>query len=115
MKFILQGPLPAKKNTLMKGKYGWYNKKTKALESFILQLKAQKKVYTDLPIKVDCRTNLSVYGGNRQDLNNEIVSICDLLEKAGIVSNDRNIKHIEAHKYINRKNPHTIIIINPKK
>jgi Holliday junction resolvase RusA-like endonuclease len=110
IKFILQGQVPAKKNDLRRGRYGqFYHKEDKAMTALVLQLKVQKAQYTNLPLKDECTLNLSVWGGDRKDLNNECTTICDLLENAGIVENDRQIKHIIATKVVDNKNPRVII------
>jgi Holliday junction resolvase RusA-like endonuclease len=103
--FILKGSLPAKKNTLHKGKYGWYNSKTKDLEPFLLQLKVQTKEYKGLPLAGNCSISVGIWSSDRTDLNNQLTSLFDLLEDVGIVKNDRQIKHIIARKFVDNKNP----------
>lgn len=115
IKFKLIGQIPAKKNDLRRGRYGqFYHKEDKAMTALIMQLKVQKQQYTELPLKGRCSLELSVWGGDRKDLNNEMTTICDLLENAGIVENDRQIKHIVATKVVENKNPRCEIIIKLK-
>ena len=105
MKFVLKGKLPSKKNTARWGNGRFYNSANKEMNDFILQLIEQKPQYTNLPIKNDCRLILSVWCDNRNDLNNQLSTLCDIIEKAGIVENDRQIKDIVARKYQDIKNP----------
>ena len=104
MRFELIGKIPSKKNDLRRNKYGkYYHKEDKVLTALVLQLKVQAKQYTNLPIKSDCRLILELWSDDRRDFNNEITTICDLLENAGIVKNDRQFKQIEAYKEIDNK------------
>ena len=112
MKFTLIGKLPSKKNTTRWGKHGFYNTKTIEMNNFVIQLMSQKIQYKHLPLKNDCRLNLSVWGDNRNDLNNQLTTLCDILEEAGVVENDRQIKNITAKKYHDIKNPRCEITIS---
>ncbi len=105
MEFVLKGKIPSKKNTWHKGKYGQiYQSQQDILDGLLFQLKQQKSIYYDLPIKKDCRLSCCIYGDNRNDLDNQLTSICDLLQKSGIIKNDRYFKQIEAEKIIDKKN-----------
>jgi len=105
MKFTLTGQLPAKKNAWRMGKYGIYQSKQKEIDGFIFQLKVQAREYSSLPLKGECSLNLSLWQSNRTDLDGQLTTVCDILENAGIVDNDRLIKHIIAEKVVDNKNP----------
>ena len=112
MNFELIGAIPSKKNTWKVNKYGKvYQSKQEAIDGLLTQLVAQKREYTNPPIKTNCMLLLKVYGDNRNDLDNQITSICDLLQKGGVVVNDRLIKRIDAEKFIDRKTPRAEISI----
>ena len=104
-KFTLIGQLPAKKNSWKMGKYGIYQSKTKEIDGFILQLKTQMVDRSALPLKGRCSLNLSLWQSDRTDLDGQITTLADILQTAGIVENDRQIKHIVAEKFIDNKNP----------
>ena len=113
IEFKLTGKIPSKKNTWQKGKYGQiYQSQQNALNGLLLQLKVQKARYNNLPLKNDCRLFVCVWGDNRQDLDNQITTICDLLQKSEIIKNDRQIKQIEAEKIKDNKNSRVEIEIN---
>lgn len=104
MKFEIIGEIPSKKNTLRFTRYGKpYQAKHKEMDGLIMQLVVQKNKYDVLPIIKQCKLEVVVSGSDRQDLNNTITTICDLLENAGIVKNDRLIKDIRATKFVDNK------------
>lgn len=106
MEFTIIGKIPAKKNTLRRGKGGnFYNSARRDMDPLVLQIKAQMGRMSASTIKSDCRLSCCVYDDDRSDLNNAVTTICDLLEEAGAVKNDRLIKQIEAQKVIDGKNP----------
>lgn len=110
IEFTIIGEVPSKKNNYRINKNGgFYQGKQKEIDDLLLQLNVVRNKYTGLPLKSDCRLNLCVWGSNRKDLNNQIVTICDVLEKSGIIENDRSIKQIEAEKIIDNKDPRVII------
>jgi len=106
--FTLLGQIPAKKNNYRFGKNRFYNAKQKELDEFILDLTNQRNNYDardDFPIKTQCELNLELWQGDRTDLDNQITTICDLLQNSGIIANDRQIKHIIAHKVVENNKP----------
>lgn len=106
IKFELKGQLPAKKNSWRKNKYGFiYQSKQKEIDAFILQLKPQTRKYPYLPFKCNVGLFLGLWQSNRTDLDNQITTICDILQQVGIVENDRQIKQIIARKFIDNKHP----------
>ena len=110
MKLTIKGEVLSHKNLWKRAKWGgMYNSQPEAFNGLLSQLVRQKAEYTNLPIITDCRLVLSLWGDNRKDLNNQIATLCDLLEKAEIIKNDRQIKDIQAKIYINNKNPHAEI------
>lgn len=106
MKFELKGKIPSKKNTWFRSKWGKvYQGKQKEIDAFIWQLRDQTKDISTLPIKIQQKAILEIYSDNRNDLDNQICTILDILQDAGVVENDRLIRHIEASKYHDIKNP----------
>ena len=67
--------------------------------ALLWQLKSQKDSDTILG---NCKLILDIFGNNRKDLNNQLTTICDLLERAEIIKNDRQIKVIDARKHISK-------------
>lgn len=110
-KFTLEGEILSHKNLYKRARFGGiYMSQRKEFESLLWQLKSQKSSYDNLPITEICELEVSITGNDRKDLNNQVQTLCDLLEKSGIVENDRQIKHIKASKVIS-KEPKTEIIL----
>ena|SRR3990167_9284375 len=111
--FEITGSIPSIKNSLKKGRYGFYtdSKVTEWFDDCIKQISIQKipklagKVYAEM----------FIIDSDRNDTNNQISSLCDLLEHAGVVQNDRQITKIFADKTVitkkNKLTPKTLIKI----
>lgn len=112
MNITLWGNIPSKKNTWKVNRYGKvYQSQQDAINELLGQAVAQKLQYASLPIKNNCVLVLKVYGDNRNDLDNQLTTVCDILQKSGIVVNDRLIKRIDAEKIIDRERPRAEISI----
>lgn len=106
VELTLMGSIPSKKNTMRRGRHGgMYNAAQKELDGLVLSLMSFKREFTGLPMTRPCRLSLCVWDDDRKDLNNTVTTICDLLEDAGFVKNDRLIKQIEAQKIVDGDNP----------
>ena len=104
VEFNLTGSIPSKKNSWRMGNGRIFQSKQTEINALLLELKSQMSGSRLPLVENDCRLNLTIYGDNRNDLDNQVTTICDLLQKAGIVGNDRQIKQIEAQKIIEK--PH---------
>lgn len=83
------------------------SKALKAADDFISQLQVQKQSEAlEGLIHLDI---VFYYPNNRHDLDDSL--ICDCLQKAGIIKNDRQIVEKILIKYIDRKNPRVFIYI----
>lgn len=72
----------------------------------------------DCPIDCDIKVRVQFFqkGRLRQDLDNAVSSICDILQKAGVITDDNSIVEIEALKYGGNDDWSTsILITNPEK
>jgi len=106
MKIILYGQLPAKKNAWKVGRYGRvYQSKQNQLDVFIMQILEQKGIKVGLPYEGRCKLLVDLFQSDRCDLDGQLTTLCDLLQNAGIVKNDRQIKQITAQKFIDNKEP----------
>ena len=106
----LFGPIYSKANSRMVG----FNPKTKkqvnikpkkareAVKSFVYQAKSQwcRRNHLEAPIYVKMDI---FYQSRRPDLDDSL--ICDCLEKAGVIGNDRFIFHKILTKFLDPKNP----------
>lgn len=62
------------------------------------------------PIEGDVRLRVKIwYGSRRQDL--DVSLIMDLLEKSGVIKNDRQVKEIHAYHALDKENPRSTIRI----
>ena len=104
IEFKLVGNIPSKKNTWKIGKHGIYQSKQNEINDLLVQLAAQKPVNYPLPIKTQCRLVLIVWGSFKQDLDNQLTCVCDLLQKSGIIKNDNLFVQIKAEKIKDNKN-----------
>lgn len=115
MRFILYGTSQQKGNSrqIVKNKRTGKpmviksNKALKATNDFISQLQTQKqsKIITEL-IRL---TVFFYYPNNRHDLDDSL--ICDCLQKAGVIKNDRQIVEKVLVKYIDKDNPRVSLLI----
>jgi len=112
-KIVILGEVLSHKNLWKRSKWGGlYMSKPEEFNALLSQFVNQSKNMSGLPLKTALRLDLSVWGNDRKDLNNQIATICDLLERAEIILNDRQIKEIHAKKIIDIKNPRAEIEIN---
>lgn len=112
-KFTLIGNIVSKKNTWKRSRWGGtYQSKQKEIDDLIMQLKTQTRQYTTLPIKTQCRAEFTLWQSDRNDLDNQICTLLDILQTVGIVENDRLVKEIVAKKIVENKNQRCEITIN---
>jgi Holliday junction resolvase RusA-like endonuclease len=114
--FELKGEIPSKKNTLRFAKGRVFNSKSEEMASLVLQLKIQKNKKATrkyFPLNKDIAIAVILVGDNRHDFNNQITTLCDILQDAEIIQNDRQIKKIFAEKFIKKpkEEPHTTIFL----
>jgi len=110
MRFTLQQEIPSKKNTMGMRGGRMYQSKPKELEKLAWNLKTQRVRMYDPPMEGVVALHVHIKGNDRFDLVNQVGTICDLLQDAGIVKNDRAIKNIHATKEIG-KSPSCLIQI----
>ena len=101
------GQLPSLKNSrriMRRGKTGlMVIKSADALryeQAFIMAIPQKMRVGYDGPVSVKVRV---WYQSRRSDLSTEL--LFDLLQKSGIILNDRQIEHVESFKGLDRENP----------
>jgi len=111
MKITLTQDIPSKKNETMFWKGRVVNRKNKALESLVWEVKSQMVSDYPFPPKVPLEAKIRLTGDDRKDLSNQINTIFDVLQDAKLIHNDRQIKYIHAEKHIN-KVPYCEIEIN---
>ena len=100
MKFSIKGEILSHKNLYRRAKWGGlYMSQKEEFEALLWQFKAQREGDA---MTGKIKLILDVFGNDRKDLNNQIACICDLLEKSGIIKNDRQIKVIDARKHISK-------------
>ena len=103
MNFIIQGEIVSKKNTWQRAKWGGiYQSKQKELDDIIWQLKSQKT--NKEPLRGDIYLSVVIHGSNRRDGLNELETLADCLQNAGVIFNDRQIKQVVFTKHIVKKN-----------
>lgn len=69
-------------------------------QAFLMAIPARMKVGYDGPVSVKVRV---WYQSRRSDLSTEL--LFDLLQKSGIILNDRQIEHVESFKGLDRDAP----------
>lgn len=118
MKFTLYGILYQKGNSRMivrnkrTGK-PMVIKSSKALKTTADFLSQMSWVGLDgfKPLKGDVFMKATIYyPNNRHDLDDSL--LCDILQKAGVIKNDRQIIHKVLYKYIDPKNPRVEVEIS---
>lgn len=94
--FIIQGEIPSKKNAWRRGARGVYIEAEMArqLDQLLLQIKTRKPPE---PIKELVAIELRFHGKYKTDIDNRVTTLFDLLQKGGVISNDRNVLGFEAH------------------
>lgn len=106
--FYIEQPIQTKKNLIMFGKgrfyrgedwYDFENESVLLLKNQLQNLLSSVELYT-FPLEVVHSVNiLFTVKKNNRDLDNMISTVFDLLQKAGIVSNDKIIDNLTASKY----------------
>ena len=74
------------------------------------------KEYNDLKIDGDIIIVLKLFFPNKRmgDLHNYPKSICDGIEKSGIISNDKQLKPVLLFDFVDKENPRVEIELYPK-
>jgi Holliday junction resolvase RusA-like endonuclease len=75
-------------------------------KDFEQQVRQKDRVGMDGKLALRC---IIYYRSNRSDLSDEL--LCDMLEKAGVISNDRWIFYKEQGKVIDKENPRVELTI----
>ena len=115
-KFIIRGrPRPKKNNQIAtKQRFIIQNKEYREYEKdAIRQVKGQ---YLERPIQNRVFVAIKYYlaDGREADLPNMDNAICDILERAGVVKNDKQVIACYSKKVaINRRNPRAEVIVIP--
>ena len=103
IKTIVLGQLPRKSNGRRKTRWGGLIKSQDALDyevSFIFQIPNELRLHLTDKISL---TATIYYRSNRSDLSDEL--LCDCIEKAGIIKNDRQIKEKHLYCRVDKENP----------
>ncbi len=109
------GELASKSNSrrlVLRGKHPRIIKSEKALnyeQSAMLQIKMQRGLPETLEGAISAEFHV-YYASRRPDLDVSLIQ--DVLQKAGIYKNDRQIVELHAFKYIDKNNPRVLIKIN---
>lgn len=103
MIFEIKGNCPSKKNNYKQSRGHWYKPEDIVLfeKNAFLQLNVQKKKYPEssFPLKGDLSIYLIIDIMKRdKDIDNLCTTIFDILEKGGIIENDKYITRLEAIK-----------------
>lgn len=69
-------------------------------QNFLSHVPQDKRIRYEGPVSVKVRV---WYQSRRSDLSTEL--LFDLLEKSGIILNDRQVHHVESFKGLDRENP----------
>jgi len=99
---------PSKKNDVRYSRYGRpYHSKKAEMEVITNKIKSHiKKGFKMIEEPVFMWVLMS--GNNRNDFNNQVTTLCDSLEDAGVLKNDRQILEMATKKVI--KKPDLVII-----
>jgi len=113
-KASIPGRVPVKKNTAKVFKWGAvYSKAWKEWEK--QALKVLKELSIEEPIDKYCQAKFTFYFKNHQwepDVSNVCEGPQDVLQKAGILTDDKNIARLSAEKHFNDDNPRVEIEIS---
>jgi len=95
IEFTIYGEVPSKKNAWRHGKDGVYLPKTqqKALDDLQLQMQVHKP---RKPLEGSLAVMIEIGGHTNKDLDNQVTTLLDLLQKAGIIKNDKDVEDIHA-------------------
>ena len=104
----ISGNLPSSKNRrrLIPGKGGRRPLIIKSADClryeqmFLSHITAKQRIGYDGPVSVKVRV---WYQSRRSDLSTEL--LFDLLQKSGVILNDRQVHHVESFKGLDRENP----------
>lgn len=111
-KFILQGEVPSKKNNWHFSSTGrvFTDPKVKrwVIDSFWLLKPVLRKIKT---VTVPCAVELIFYVCKDKDLDNMVGSMFDLLQKSGILENDKLVVKLTAQKNTVLSNPKVFVSI----
>lgn len=94
----LLGPIPSKKNTWKRGVMGMYIPAgpAKQIADLLWQLKKHRP---KKPIEKNVKVKINLYTHTlRQDASNVAETLLDLLQKAEILKNDRQVHDLEVHR-----------------
>lgn len=101
MKFIITTDIISHKNLWKRAKWGGlYNSQPEKYNDLLAQITKQR---TKPTIETNCRVNVIIRGDNRKDANNQFQTLCDILEKTGVVKNDRLIKEFYVKKIVTKE------------
>ena len=91
--------VPSKKNSYRRGKYGGLYKPAKIVDYeklAVIQIKQQLTNYTGkLPIVEPVKINALICRTRDADIDNGWQTVSDILEKAGVIENDKQV--VELH------------------
>ena len=101
---VVSGIVPSKKNERVRSRHGhWYNTKQKEMDGIIFEMRAQAVAYKNLPLDGELWYSIKLFGNDRGDLDNQVSTLLDCIQAAGIIKNDRNLKHcVRQDKYIKK-------------
>ena len=94
--FEITQPIPSKKNAIYFAKGRAFSTTKKETDEIIKELvvqKLNKYPRVKFPLLKEITWEVQLRGPDRRDFNNELSTLGDCLQDAGIIRNDRLIKH----------------------
>lgn len=113
----LEGEMPSKKNNYrhsMRNGRVYIPEGTKILIDFFLWQIIQSRSKTGLTKAIESPVAITIvfYGDNRRDLDNMVTTLLDILQKADVIKNDKQVFRLSASKCYN-KTPYLTVQIEP--
>lgn len=116
---VVQGEVPSKKNSWKRGKQSTYlpEDTQKLIDDLIIQVKPLKTLVRGIGIGekdlISLRCDFYVFGkGTYKDGDNLLTTMQDILEKAGIIKNDKQIVEGTFRRFVNQPKDKTVIVIS---
>lgn len=111
---MLEGRVPSKKNNYRRGVSGrmFVADKTAAdIDALLWQLKRVTKIHFGWPMTKPLSITLKFFvHADRQDLDNMITTMLDVLQKGGVIKNDRQVHMLMGYKMVRNTNSEQVWI-----
>lgn len=103
--YNIPGKILSKKNKYEIGNGRFYQNREVSdwMSGMAWELRSQRK--DQITICVPVKLIVEIQADNRNDLDNQVVTVCDLLQMSGILKNDRLVREINAKKIL-AQSPH---------